>query len=214
MDINKRTYCIIDHVIDKWETYTRGKRLISYQKWQKDTGNWTGGKVGSGELIGTNWGISAPTLVKWYNNSGRGYPTIDDMKNLTKEDAIRIYYQYYWVDCKVSMFDRGLQALIFDMFVQHRPSTVARLLQKSANRATKYLTPIDVDGLIGQITRSRLAHASKINVEQLREYICDARAAYYKRISTALGMEKLLSEWIKRANYFRDDIAKNICIMD
>ena len=49
-----------------------------------DAGNWTGGKIGEGELKGTNWGISA-----------RQYPDLD-IKALTREAAIQIYKRDYY----------------------------------------------------------------------------------------------------------------------
>lgn len=49
-----------------------------------DTGNWTGGAKGKGELRGTQYGISAAA-----------YPTLD-IKALTKDEARAIYKRDYW----------------------------------------------------------------------------------------------------------------------
>jgi lysozyme family protein len=45
----------------------------------KDSGNWTGGKIGVGELKGSNFGISAAA-----------YPKLD-IKNLTREKVRPLY---------------------------------------------------------------------------------------------------------------------------
>lgn len=58
----------------------------------KDPGNWTGGKIDVGVLIGTNLGISAPVLQAYY---GR-IPTVDEMKNLQPLTAQTIYRAHYW----------------------------------------------------------------------------------------------------------------------
>lgn len=63
-----------------------------YTNNSKDNGNWTGGKVGSGILIGTNYGISAPVLMKFI---GR-VPTVDEMKNLSIDTVKKIYRKDYW----------------------------------------------------------------------------------------------------------------------
>lgn len=55
-----------------------------YQCMQSDPGNWTGGKVGSGELRGTKYGISAAQ-----------YPMLD-IKNISLDDAKLIYRKDYW----------------------------------------------------------------------------------------------------------------------
>lgn len=50
-----------------------------------DIGNWTGGKINSGILKGSKYGISSRT-----------YPTID-IANLTQDQAIQIYYTDFWL---------------------------------------------------------------------------------------------------------------------
>ena len=56
-----------------------------------DNGNWTGGKKGSGDLIGTNFGISAPVLKAYLGRT----PSVADMKNLKKSTAEKIYKKNY-----------------------------------------------------------------------------------------------------------------------
>lgn len=63
-----------------------------YQDIDTDPGNWTGGKVGVGSLIGTNYGISAPTLKAWLGRE----PSVSDMQNLTYDTALQIYKKNYW----------------------------------------------------------------------------------------------------------------------
>lgn len=49
-----------------------------------DPGNWTGGRIGIGQLKGTKFGIAANT-----------YPDID-IKNLSRRDAVAIYERDFW----------------------------------------------------------------------------------------------------------------------
>ena len=63
-----------------------------YQQRSNDAGNWTGGKVNSGNLIGTNWGVSAPVLSQYLGRTA----TINDMQALSYSDAVNILKQNYW----------------------------------------------------------------------------------------------------------------------
>lgn len=57
-----------------------------------DSGNWTGGKVGVGNLIGTNFGISAPVLCEFLRKTA----TIEDMKIISELTVMTIYRKSYW----------------------------------------------------------------------------------------------------------------------
>lgn len=64
----------------------------AYQCDHDDDGNWSGGTVGAGVLIGTCRGISAPVLAAWRKAS----VTAADMRALTQEEALAIYEARYW----------------------------------------------------------------------------------------------------------------------
>jgi lysozyme family protein len=77
----------------------------------RDNGNWTGGKVNSGILIGTNHGISAPVLKEWLGRT----PSIADMKNLPYSTALQIYKKNYWDALSLSIVEnQSLALLIYD----------------------------------------------------------------------------------------------------
>jgi len=57
-----------------------------------DNGNWTGGKKGVGVLVGTNYGITAPELKAYLGRM----PTAQDMKDLSKSTAEKIFKINYW----------------------------------------------------------------------------------------------------------------------
>lgn len=78
---------------------------------RSDPGNWTGGKVGAGELRGTNFGIAASS-----------HPTLD-IRALTKEQAAAIYRREYWTLAGCELLPAGVDLSIFDVSVN---SGVAR----------------------------------------------------------------------------------------
>lgn len=63
-----------------------------YQCDPDDNGNWTGGIKGSGTLIGTNYGISAPVLKSYLDRE----PLINDMKYMPLPVRNNIYKRSYW----------------------------------------------------------------------------------------------------------------------
>jgi lysozyme family protein len=79
----------------------------------KDSGNWTGGKVGKGVLKGSKYGISAAS-----------YPRLD-IRNLTLQEAKNIYLRDFWID--------GLpEEIAFDFFdtaVNSGTSRAIKILQ-------------------------------------------------------------------------------------
>lgn len=70
--------------------HAEGGSKISMVK--EDRGNWTSGQVGVGILIGSKFGVSAPTLSHYFGHTA----TINDMANLTLDAAIIIAKKGYW----------------------------------------------------------------------------------------------------------------------
>ncbi len=67
-----------------------GKSKVSLHP--DDNGNWTGGKKGMGQLIGSKFGVAAPTLSGYLKRVA----TVFDMANLTLETAKDIARKGYW----------------------------------------------------------------------------------------------------------------------
>ena len=88
-----------------------------FQDNKNDVGNWTGGKVGVGELKGTNMGISA-----------RWYPALD-IKNLTVEQASSIYELKYWNPLYSQIKEQDIANKLFDLGVLMGQGTAVKILQ-------------------------------------------------------------------------------------
>lgn len=69
---------------------------------RSDSGNWTGGKVGVGELKGSKYGVSAAR-----------YPTLD-IANLTEDDAKAIFDRDYFTKFGCDRIPPGLGLLVSD----------------------------------------------------------------------------------------------------
>ncbi|MDR3534938.1 MAG: glycosyl hydrolase 108 family protein [Acetobacteraceae bacterium] len=128
---------------------------------RSDSGNWTGGAVGSGELRGTNWGISAAA-----------YPSLD-IRNLTRDQAGEIYQRDYWAPMQCDTMPLGLDLMVFDEGVNAGIGESIELLQKQLG--------VDVDGVIGPITRLALRGCA---VADTIKGLYARQGAHYRGLST------------------------------
>jgi lysozyme family protein len=69
---------------------------------RSDPGNWTGGKVGVGELRGTKYGIAASS-----------HPTLN-IQALTEAEARAIYGREYWSPSGCDLLPAGVDLSVFD----------------------------------------------------------------------------------------------------
>jgi lysozyme family protein len=111
-------------------------RLLSHEGGftddRRDPGNWTGGKVGVGQLKGTKFGIAANT-----------YPTLD-IKNLTRPQAIAIYRRDFWDRARCDKLHPAVAFQLLDGAVNSGIAQATRWLQRAVGVAD--------DGMIGPIT--------------------------------------------------------------
>lgn len=93
-----------------------------FQKLRGDSGNWTGGKVGKGRLVGTKYGICAAS-----------YPKVD-IPRLTLAEAARYYERDFWGPLRLSgLKSQGLATTIMDTAVNCGVGTAGVLMDKTAN---------------------------------------------------------------------------------
>ncbi len=97
-----------------------------YQDDPKDSGNYY-----MGQLIGTNWGISSPTLASYL---GR-VPTRLEMQNLSKRTAEDILKRFYWLKNNLDRLkNQSVATLIYDGVVNHG-TNATRFILEGALRA-------------------------------------------------------------------------------
>ncbi len=90
--------------------------------------------------------------------SKRAFPETNIL-DLTKADAIKIYWEYYWQKYKVEMLPVHLQGITFDMVVNKGRRGV-KILQEASNNKNKRKKDnlITVDGYIGRMTAGACEH--------------------------------------------------------
>ena len=118
-------------------------RLLSHEGGftddRRDPGNWTGGKVGVGLLKGTKFGIAANT-----------YPTLD-IKNLTRDAAIKIYRRDFWDRARCDRLPAAVAFQLLDGAVNSGIAQASRWLQRAAFVAD--------DGMIGAVSLAAIKAA-------------------------------------------------------
>ena len=146
----------------------------------------------------TNWGVSL-RFLKGINEDidGDGLITYLDIKKMTKDDAISIYYDNFWKPLYERLPDK-LAAKVFDVSVNAGSSRAHILLQKALNKLGAKLT---VDGLIGAVT---LAEIAKYTDQAIVNAYCDVQLDFYKGLVLKdATQEKFLKGWTNRAKYLR-----------
>lgn len=99
----------------------------------QDSGNWTGGQIGLGQLEGTKYGISAAA-----------YPNLG-IRGLSLEDARAIYLRDYWTRIRADEYPNFTwQLLMFDCAVNQGVPSAIILLQDAVG--------VTVDGKLGPRT--------------------------------------------------------------
>ncbi|MBO6755485.1 MAG: glycoside hydrolase family 108 protein [Roseibium sp.] len=134
-----------------------------------DPGNWSSGKAGKGRLIGTKYGIAAPTLIA----NRDYYVTADHMRVLTRADAIAIYKAQYWDTVRGDDLPAGVDYCVYDYSVNSGPGRASRELQR--------VVGVPVDGVIGPQTLNAVRRCGK-PLSTIIDEICDRRLAFMKRL--------------------------------
>lgn len=113
-----------------------------------DGGNWTGGRVGFGRLVGSNMGVSAAQLEAYLGRNA----SIQDMRNLTDIQQAAIFGAEFWNTLNANEVPAGLDLLITDHGYSRGSLTCAMLLQRLVGALP--------DGHIGEITVATLSAVS------------------------------------------------------
>lgn len=147
----------------------------------KDEGGYVWDKNDAGGE--TNFGISK-----------RSYPNVD-IKNLTRDQAIAIYYNDFWLKGPYgNLADAELASKVFNTSVNAGQSRAIKLLQQAANAQGANLT---VDGLAGAKTIAAIN--AMYGPAVLASYREAQEAFYLAIIAKDPSQAKFKNGWIKRA---------------
>ena len=140
-----------------------------------------GGYVNDPNDLGgeTNFGITK-----------RFYPDVD-IKNLTKEQAKKIYHQDYWRRNKCDVIPTRLRHIYFDMCVNQGKGTAVKVLQRACNSKK---ADLKVDGGLGPKTLGAIKEYNP----SLPRVRCYRLKHYYDLVNRKPEQEKFLFGWYRR----------------
>lgn len=142
----------------------------------------------------TKYGITRATLSAWREKEC----TVDDVKNLTKEEAVEIYRAEYYFKPSIDSLIIPLQPHVLDCVANMGARGGIRLLQQAINALGG---SIKTDGILGPVTRE---HCSQCDFKQLNNMLVDMRIRFYEDLAARRPKDKkFLAGWKKRANSFR-----------
>jgi lysozyme family protein len=140
----------------------------------------------------TKYGIS----LRFYRNL-KPDATKKDITNITKQDAIDIYYKHWYSKYNYDAIeDDILSSKVFDFSINMGPARAHKIFQTSINAANKEKLVV-VDGIIGPAT---LSHANNSDPVKLVDFLALNACKYY--LSLCENNEanyKFIVGWINRA---------------
>jgi hypothetical protein len=175
-----------------------------------DKGNWSGNIVGKGMLLGTKFGIAAPTLVKYYKDNNLGTPSQQNMMDLTYEKALEIYKKDYWDAQKLSNFkSQSISNVLYDGCVNQGPGATLTILTKS-------LEEVDIDSSNvnswNEFHEKLIDDVNSLSVKKTKKLFHIIKDKRWERYQD--GNPKYIGGWKNRLDdlTFNDEIKKDIDI--
>ncbi len=162
----------------------------------KHEGGWVDNPADRGGK--TNMGITFRTFQRTAQKILGIKPTVKNLKNLTKEQAAKIYRAEYWNKIKGDDIpQQELANIMFDFAVNSGPTTAAKYLQMVLKELG---ANIQVDGSIGPNTLKALNETDPKEVYRLYK---KRRIDFYKKIVKRDPSQKVfLKGWLKRIHSF------------
>lgn len=166
-------------------TFEKSQKIVGineggYQNDPDDDGNWY-----MGQLIGTNWGIAAPTLAGFLGRT----PTVAEMKNLSRATAELILKRNFW---DKNNFDKlrnqSVATMLYDGAVNHGVAGMRILTEKALTNMRHPLSYYKV------FTSEGIQLMNSLNQESLFYALKAVRANRYK----ASPKKKYIEGWLAR----------------
>ena len=155
----------------------------------------------------TKHGVTIHTMRRLgLDLTGDGRVDVDDVGALSREQAIDIFVEHYFVAPGISRLPNALQASVFDMYV-NAGGNAAKILQRLLRQMG---FGIAVDGAIGPQTVSAAQNAARPDPVALRDAYGVARRNYYFALADARPASRKYARtragdkggWIRRAEEF------------
>lgn len=141
----------------------------------------------TGELDGTKIGDIE------FDLNGDGKVDADDIKNMTREMAVTVYFKVFW-DKRFEELSALLAAKYFDLSVNMGKGQATKLVQRACMAVG---SPVDIDGGLGPQTMTALKGANQTCL--LAALRSEAAGFYRVLIAKKPVNKKYENGWLKRA---------------
>ncbi|MBO9413279.1 MULTISPECIES: holin-associated N-acetylmuramidase [unclassified Ruegeria] len=155
----------------------------------------------------TKYGVTIHTMRRLgLDLTGDGFVTRQDVKRLSKTQAVDIFVSHYFNGPRLGMLPEVLQPSVFDMYVNAGAQAV-KILQYLLRKMDFKVT---VDGVVGPQTAKASKTAAQPDPIALRDAYGVARRNYYFRIADGRVASRKYARtlsghkggWIRRAEEF------------
>jgi lysozyme family protein len=117
----------------------------------------------------TKFGITRETLSR----AKKRPASINDVRRLSRKEAIAIYRQLYWDAVRADELPPGLDLATFDLAVNSGPTRAGKMLQAALG--------VEADGVVGPVT---LGAARRADVPETIRRLTKARLGFLGRLAT------------------------------
>ena len=151
----------------------------------------------------TNYGISMRFLADQQNMGdfdGDGDLDIEDIKNMTVEQATEVYRTCWWDKYNYgAIVDQTIATKVFDLSVNMGAKRAHILLQTALNKA--FGLKLTEDGILGKATMGVINACSDDTEQTLLTAYCDEAYGFYQRIIAKNPKLKVFEKGWKRRAY-------------
>lgn len=139
----------------------------------RDGGNWSSGKPYKGVFIGSKFGVSAPTALRYFGS----YFTQTQMQNLSIKDYETVYKGEIWNPVKGDSLPTGLSLMVCDHGYNRGCATSLMLLQRcvsvkadgimgpnTLNAIKTYIKNSSLESLLGVLYKQQVDDYAKLNM--------------------------------------------------
>ncbi len=156
----------------------------------------------------TNFGITLPFLKdNGIDINGNGIINTDTIKKLTKNQAIEIYYKYFWLRYNYPRLNSvEIPTKILDMSVNMGAGEAHKILQRSLNDLVykpawynndAFHQLLTIDGVLGLKT---ISMANNCDHEKLHEQLRINQKQFYENlVNDKPLLQTFLDGWLKRS---------------
>ena len=139
----------------------------------------------------TNFGVTQQS----YSNFLGSPASVDDVRNMTRDEAKECYKKDFWIPAKVDRMPDNLKHLYFDMVVNMGRRNAGKILQQAVN-TKKNSAVLDVDGIIGSGSLSQIPDLTLNDVLVERSMFFANNCFDGSRFAKRTRQNKFLRGWI------------------